>query len=216
MDFQFSALLKEGLDHLGIEISTTSYLNLERYFNELKKWNKKFNLIAKTATDIQIVENHFLDSLTLMPHLGGPNVHLLDIGTGGGFPGLVCGAAMTDVPLSLVEPRSKRVSFLRHIVRTLDLKAVRVMADRLENLEHIDVPSHITCRAVTEVGNFLPMVERFAGCRAQVVMMKGPRWVEEVAGARQAVDRSSFILQKVVDYTLPFSGAKRSLLFFGC
>ncbi|MCP3892510.1 MAG: 16S rRNA (guanine(527)-N(7))-methyltransferase RsmG [Desulfobulbaceae bacterium] len=215
MGFNFSALLQNGLDHLGLEVSGEGFSQLERYFLELKKWQRKVNLIAKSATDSQIVENHFLDSLTLLPSLCEPECHLLDIGTGGGFPGLVCKSVLPELKLTLVEPRLKRVSFLKHIVRTLDLHNVAIHADRLENtLELCDDKSisHITCRAVTEIGPFLQMVESFSSTGAKVIIMKGPRWQEELKAAGEIVAGSAFQLSDTVECSLPFSGAKRCLV----
>ncbi len=106
---------------------------LNLYFNELKKWGRKVNLIAKSSSDQQIVENHFIDSLTILPLLVGANTHLLDIGTGAGFPALVCKAAYPELAITLVEPRLKRVSFLGHITRTLGLQEVKILSCRVED-----------------------------------------------------------------------------------
>lgn len=88
MSFNFKAELKRGVKSLGLAVADDSYEPLEVYFNELKKWNRKVNLIAKSTADSEIVEKHFLDSLTLLPFLQRDGAHLLDIGTGEVFLGL--------------------------------------------------------------------------------------------------------------------------------
>lgn len=214
----FKVHLSTGLQRLGLEISGQSVDRLTLYFSELKKWSAKVNLIGKSASDEQIIENHFLDSLTLLPQLGGDRCHLLDIGTGAGFPGLVCKAVKPELVVSLVEPRLKRVSFLQHMVRTLELKGVHILSCRIEDESQLSSQtefSHITGRAVTEVGLFVQMVERFAATGAQLVLMKGPKWKEEIGAAAEILDASSYGLDRVVECTLPFSGAQRSLLLFG-
>lgn len=217
MSFNFSAELKRGVKSLGLTVPESAYQPLEVYFNELKKWSKKVNLIAKSTSDSEIVEKHFLDSLTLLPFLENSSAHLLDIGTGGGFPGLICKAALGDsLHLTLVEPRLKRVSFLRHIVRSLGLTHVDIRASRLEDepdLVHEDF-SHITCRAVTEIGPFLQMVAGFSTAEVTLICMKGPKWVEEVNEAKEIVETSGFKIEEVVEHVLPQSGAKRTLLAF--
>lgn len=125
--FPFTTRLEEGLALAGIALDTAALGRLERYWLELRKWNQKINLIAKGSTDEEIVENHFLDSLTLLPLLGEGEIHLLDIGSGAGFPGLVVKAARPDIHLTLVEPRHKRVAFLGQIVRSLQLSEVRIL-----------------------------------------------------------------------------------------
>lgn len=215
--FDFRQRLEMGLHQLGMEITPASVDRLAIYFAELKKWSRKINLIAKSAGDEQIVENHFLDSLTILPLLGGSGSHLLDIGTGAGFPALVCKAACPDLTVTLVEPREKRVSFLGHMVRTLGLTEVRILSCRVEDetqLPSTTTFSHITARAVTEIGPLLRMVERFAPSGPQLVYMKGPRWQEEINAAAEILNRSSFRLDRVVECALPFSGAERRIVIF--
>ncbi|NOR25348.1 MAG: 16S rRNA (guanine(527)-N(7))-methyltransferase RsmG [Desulforhopalus sp.] len=217
--FDFCQRLETGLKNLGSEISPEALDRLHLYFRELKKWSRKVNLIARSTSDEQIVENHFIDSLTILPLLHGANTHLLDIGTGAGFPALVCKAACPDLVVTLVEPRLKRVSFLGHIVRTLGLEEVKILSCRVEDQEQLPSTqefTHITARAVTEIGSFLPMVERFSSSGPQLICMKGPKWREELAAASEILECSSYRLDRVLDCALPFSGAERSLLIFCC
>lgn len=213
----FKERLVTGLNNLKIEVAPDGVDKLEIYFSELKKWSKKVNLIAKSSTDEQIIENHFLDSLTLVPLLIGGNKHLLDIGTGAGFPGLVCRAVCAELAVTLVEPRLKRVSFLKHIVRSLELDNVEIIADRIEEDSHFDFEAeitHITARAVTDIGGLLQMVERFGTGGVQLLCMKGPKWKQELEEAKAIIDQSTYELADRKRCYLPFSGAERSLLIF--
>lgn len=217
MMFDFRQRLAAGLKILEIEISPEASDRLALYFNELKKWSGKVNLIAKSTGDDQIVENHFLDSLTILPLLDGAGTHLLDIGTGAGFPALICKAAYPALAVTLVEPRAKRVSFLGHMVRTLGLQEVKILSCRVEDQQQLPSTaafSHITARAVTEIGPFLRMVERFSPSGPRLICMKGPKWREELAAASATLERSPYALDRVVECALPFSGAERTLLLF--
>jgi 16S rRNA (guanine527-N7)-methyltransferase len=212
----FAARLTAGLAKLDIDLPMPAVDRLARYFDELKKWSRKVNLIAKSASDDEIVENHFLDSLTILPLLG-PGCHLLDIGTGAGFPGLVCKAAQPELAVTLVEPREKRLSFLRHVVRTLALSGVVIEGCRVEDEGKLpaDGPyTHITGRAVSEIGPFLAMIERFTAPSLRVILMKGPKWREEMAAASATIAGSSYRLAEVRECALPFSGARRALVLF--
>ncbi len=215
--FDFSTRLATGLAALEIAISPAASVRLNLYFSELRKWGKKVNLIAKATGDEQVVEKHFLDSLTILPLLKGADIHLLDIGTGAGFPALICKAARPGLAVTLVEPRSKRVSFLGHIVRTLGLEGVNIIPGRIEAEKQFSSGrsfTHITARAVTDIGPFLQMVERFAVSRPQLLCMKGPKWREELTAAAEVLSSSSYRLDRVVACTLPFSGAERNILVF--
>ncbi len=216
MSYDFKGRLKEGLDHLELSLANHSIQSLEIYFNELKKWAGKINLIARSSTDEEILENHFIDSLTILPLLKKTDSHLLDIGTRAGFPGLVCKAAWPGLKVTLVEPRQKRVSFLRHIIRTLGLQDVMVLDCRIEDEARLPSASsftHITGRAVSDIKTFMAMVERFSPGGARVICMKGPKWQVEVADAAEILSEA-YILEEAIELCLPFSGARRVLLVY--
>ena len=217
---QQRSLLISGADMLGLRLEAGAAEDLLAYLAELIRWGRKMNLVGRSMSAEQIIENHFLDSLTLLPLLEMDKVvtpHLLDVGSGAGFPGLVCKAVMRDMGLTIVEPRLKRVSFLRHIVRTLRLDAVRIMACRIEDESLADSEmqfSHITGRAVTELSDFLPMVAPFIRPGVQVICMKGPKWRQELDRAEEVMAVMSLGLSKKLHFNLPYSEAERTLLVF--
>lgn len=187
------------------------------YFTELTRWNRKINLIAKGTPDAEILEKHFLDSLTLLSLLDVSAPHLLDVGTGAGFPGLVCKAVRPDLTVTLLEPRLKRVSFLRHVIRTLNLAGVEALACRVEDetlLPSNPVFTHITSRAVTDIAEFLGMVSRLCGPGTTVICMKGPKWQEELETLQKCSPALALQHHSTLERELPFSAAKRALLTF--
>jgi 16S rRNA (guanine527-N7)-methyltransferase len=223
-------IFRQGLDLMGL----TSYVDsdgrarLLRYIHELKKWNRKMNLIARQADDLQIIENHFLDSLTLLPLIQswpGSGVTtlpaaLLDIGTGAGFPGLVLKTACPELAVTLVEPREKRVSFLKHIIRQLQLDTVTVAHGRID-VGHSHpaglvsgVYDIITSRALTDIATFLEMAAPFCSPAGRVVCMKGPQGFAEVEDFQGAGGQRAFRLSDSLEWRLPFSGAQRYLFSF--
>lgn len=216
IDFaEFIELLSIGTASLELSLDDKNVEQLFRYFQELKHWSKKINLISKESHDPGIIENHFVDSLALLSVLKPERELLLDIGTGAGFPGLVCKTARPDMSVRLLEPRLKRVSFLRHIIRTLGLEDVTVLAVRLEKGVRLLDEMKFSCvvgRAVTSLGAFLQMCSRWRrpGCR--VICMKGPRYREELDEAGAIV--SGWSLTDIREYQLPSTQASRALLVF--
>ncbi len=212
----FPALIVSGCTALGLAITPAAVARLELYYRELKHWSLRSNLIAKETTDRQIIENHFLDSLTLLTQLAAcERVHLLDVGSGAGFPGLVCKAARPEIALTLVEPRLKRVSFLRHITRVLKLANVQVHACRIEDevLPSSEMPvTHITSRALNDIGTFLAMVGKFSTPDVEIVCMKGPKWRQEMDIPAAGIRSGNLQLVRTLDLILPFSGARRTLV----
>jgi 16S rRNA (guanine527-N7)-methyltransferase len=204
-------LLTSGAHQLGLPLSDEAIERLLVYLAELMKWSRRVNLIARDTPEAQAIETHFLDSLTLLPLLQEPApVHLLDVGTGAGFPGLVLAAVLPEARFTLVEPRQKRVSFLRHLIRTLGLTNVEVVADRVE--PHAQAWqgrfSHITSRAVAEPGLFLPLVRPLVTAETRVILMLARK--EGLAGVEH-LDSGPWRIVDTRVLTLPFSGAPRLL-----
>jgi 16S rRNA (guanine527-N7)-methyltransferase len=117
----------------GIILNDDQLGKFDLYRKELLKWNEKTNLISEKSTQ-EITGRHFLDSLTALPFIDKPNARIIDIGSGAGFPGIPLKIALPDLQLCLVETNRKKVSFLKHIVRLLNLKDTMVLHERVENL----------------------------------------------------------------------------------
>ncbi len=220
-------ILADGLDRMGLAIDSEAVDRLARYFQELKKWNSTYNLVAK-APDQELIEKHFLDSLTLLPLLKDwefPSP-LLDIGTGAGFPGLVLKVAMHDLKVTLLEPRLKRVAFLKHIVRTLGLPGVTILAARLEPDGRLTyaatdqastpttLPPHpvITSRAFTQIAPFLELAAPVCLPNGRVICMKGAKAETEIAQWQGSGASTPFQLAETRSLHLAFSGDDRTLL----
>lgn len=207
-------LLRRGMAALGLSLAEAQVDVLVRYCLELEKWNRKVNLLAKDTPLTDIVDKHFLDSLTLLPFLdrlapeGGA---LLDVGSGAGFPGLAVKIARPAWQVTLLEPRERRAIFLRHILRTLQLTGVTVEPARIEEVRFAGQFQVITGRAVADVPTFLAMVRAQAGPQTQVLCMQG----ESGRGGVVPGDRlGGFVCIGVEETKLPISGAPRFLLLF--
>jgi len=203
-------LLEEGARRLGIELGPEVCDRLTVYLAELMKWSRRINLIARDTQKPQVIELHFLDSLTLAPLLresGGP-VRLLDVGSGAGFPGLVLACALPEADFTLVEPRQKRASFLRHLVRTLGLTNAEVVADRIEPhaARWRGRFTHVTSRAVAEPNAFLRLIRPLVEPATQVTLMLARK--EALAGI-ETLASGPWQLAATRDFVLPFSGAPR-------
>lgn len=137
-------------------------------------------------------------------------MHLLDVGTGAGFPGLVLAAVMPGARFTLVEPRQKRVTFLRHLIRTLGLSNVEIQADRIEAYATAWQGrfSHITSRAVAEPSLFLPLVRPLVTPATRVILMLAR--VEALAGIEQ-MPSGPWRVVATKALILPFSNAPRLL-----
>ena len=118
---------------------------LTKYKLLLAAWNKTHNLVSKNQ--IHNIEEHIQDSLVIAQHI---NKNVVDLGSGGGLPGLPLAITNPDKRFYLVESSSKKSAFLFNTISRLDLSNTTTINDRLENLEPKDLPESfdIVCRAV--------------------------------------------------------------------
>ncbi len=157
-----------------------------------------------------MVEKHYVDSLLPAQFYDLPSP-LMDLGSGGGFPGIPLAIRYPEVEFVLVEGRRKRAAFLEHVARSLELTNVRVVARKLNPADEIPVEGVIT-RAFADARDTLERVARSVRPGGRVLLMKGPNCDDEIAD----VGRSGlpFELDEDIGYKLPFSNAHRRLLVY--
>ena len=125
-------LLQEGSREIGVTIEPDQTQLFLAYLKQLKSWNQSFNLTAITK-DEEIVVKHFIDSLAALKAVNiGTGSHLLDIGSGAGFPGIPLKIVRPDLCMTLIEPAHKKSAFLHFIVGLLRLKSVTVFQGTIE------------------------------------------------------------------------------------
>ena len=126
-------LLVAGANALGIPLDIDTIAAFRVYREDLIRWSQRMNLTA-LATPVQIVQQGLLDSLACAPLLPTTAGRVIDIGSGAGFPAVPLALVRPEIEFSLVEPSRKKVTFLRHVIRQLNLGRVRVHPSRAEAL----------------------------------------------------------------------------------
>ena len=121
---------------------------LKEYFDLINLWQNKFNLISQNSFK-NIWERHFLDSYQILKLIGNKK-KILDIGSGAGFPAIVC-AICSDNIFDLVESNKKKCIFLNKVKEVIDIKNISIHHSRIENLKIIKNFDYITARAVTSL-----------------------------------------------------------------
>jgi 16S rRNA (guanine527-N7)-methyltransferase len=213
--------LSQGIGRMGLSLDNQpeALTRLCLYFAELKKWNSKVNLVSRSLDDQQTLENHFLDSLTLLellPREAQVLETILDVGTGAGFPGMVLKAVCPALSVTLMEPRKNRFFFLKHIARVLQLKGVEILNARLEEKGKVKELadrkfSFITSRAFTDTLKFISLTGPYLKKEGRIVLMKGPGVVHELDEPVKGEMDENFFVSEVKKIYLPFS-RRESLL----
>ena len=131
-------LLVNGAAQIGVNLSKDAVEKFILYFNELNRWNQKTN-ITSLNTDSDIVVNLFIDSLAGSLALDlRTKSSIVDIGSGGGFPGIPIKIAYPDVSMTLIEPKIKKTSFLHHLIGLLSLDDVLVKKHTIQEYEGME------------------------------------------------------------------------------
>ena len=133
MDDRTLAELRSGAQVLGISLDSRLEQGLAAYLDLLQFWNRRINLTSVRGPQA-VVTKHFLDSLAVVPYLPPAAATLLDVGSGGGFPGAVLAIARPTLRVTLVEPVQKKAAFLRTLSRALSCANMHVVAERIEDV----------------------------------------------------------------------------------
>ena len=184
----------------------------KKFLELLLEWNEKFNLTAITEKD-EIEEKHFIDSIELVKFFDVKNKTLLDVGSGAGFPGIPLAIVEPSLQITLLESNGKRVTFLREVVKELDLKNVEIIQGRSEELGTREKYDIVPARAVKELNVLLEItfyLVKVGGC---FIAYKSSGVDEEISNAKHAFKCLQIDEYKKFDYFLPKS--KNSRVFLG-
>lgn len=217
-------LLRKGSERLGIPLTDAQLSQFETYHRALVEWNKRFNLTA--ITDYEEVQvKHFLDCLAGLPPLleeldeqlplSRP-LHLADIGTGAGFPGIPLKLAAPRLKVSLIDGTGKKITFLRQVIAALELTNAEAVQGRAEELgrnsAHRGQYDIVTARAVAPLNTLaeymLPMVRR----NGYALVYKGASAPDEFIDARRAIDLLGGEAVRLAPVEVPYLDAERYIV----
>lgn len=203
-------LIEHGLQQLDAGVTAHNAQlagKIEQYLMLIGKWNKIYNLTAIRNPQDMVIQ-HAMDSLAVLPYVKGP--HIADAGTGAGLPGVPIALARPDWQVTLVESNQKKTAFLQQAKIELGLRNVTVMAQRIETADPGSGVSTIISRAFAELGEFIALTRHWIhaqdpGCRW--IAMKAKCTEQE----RQQV-QAPFFIEKTVALTVPGLDAARQLI----
>ena len=209
-DTPSSTSLEQAADAIGIEgIDRNCWKPLESYCRLLWEWNEKINLTRHTNFDL-FAKRDLLDSVKLAKLLA-PNEEILDVGTGGGVPGLVVAILRPDVQVTLCDSVGKKARVVESIAKTLKLQTPVYATDVRKVLDDFRYDS-LVVRAVGPLPKLLRWMDAYWHTFGRLLAIKGPRWVEERGEARHLGLLKNIELRKADAYLMPDTTSESVIL----
>ncbi|WP_234083659.1 16S rRNA (guanine(527)-N(7))-methyltransferase RsmG [Azonexus sp. R2A61] len=194
--------LASGLAALGLDLPDAAQQQLLAFRDLLLKWNKTYNLTALRDPE-QAVSHHLLDSLAILPHVN--DGALLDVGAGGGLPGIPLAIARPQLAVRMVDTVQKKATFLQQAAIQLGLKNVAVDHARVEELT--GQYAQISSRAFAELGLFVELTRHLLAPGGRWLAMKGVRPDDEIAALP-----ADITVDRIVPLAVPGLDAERHLI----
>jgi 16S rRNA (guanine527-N7)-methyltransferase len=199
-------LLAEGIRDLGLELAEAQQKQLMDYLALMAKWNAVYNLTS-LRDPMQMVTHHLLDSLAAVPAFAGAR-NVLDVGAGGGLPGIVLAIARPDMKVSMIDTVHKKTAFLTQVKAELGLSNVTVYTMKVQDLQVSDKFDVITSRAFADLSDFVNWSGHLLTGGGRFIALKGtaPKDEQERVPAEWKVT-------ELRPLQVPRLGAERHLVF---
>jgi 16S rRNA (guanine527-N7)-methyltransferase len=199
-------VLGEGIAELRLEVSSSQQEQLLDYLGLMFKWNAVYNLTS-LRDPMQMVTHHLLDSLAAVPAFAQAK-NVLDVGSGGGLPGVVLAILRPDMKVSMIDTVHKKTAFLTQVKAELNLTNVTVYTARVEQLEVSDKFDVITSRAFADLSDFVNWSGHLLAEGGRYIALKGVAPQEE-----QQRLPAEWTVTSVEPLQVPRLGAERHLVY---
>jgi len=199
---------------LAIPLSPETIPQFQIYFQELLSWNEKVNLTRITKKK-EVFLHHFIDSL--MPErFIPPYSNVIDIGSGGGFPGIPLKIIRPDIIVRLVDSSIKKTFFQRHIIRTLELKGIAAVNRRVEDFTSSKKRCAVCIgRAFAPLPKFLCSSLNLMEPGGTIIAMKGPDFAHELKKTQKQLFQWGISVKHIEKFVIPYTKKKRAIIVFG-
>jgi len=208
-------IIKNGSQKLGIDLDNSQIDLFSSHAAHLYLWNKTINLTAIKDPE-EMALKHFIDSIALILHINKDS-KILDIGSGGGFPGFCLKIIYPDLDIVLIDSAKKKVNFLKDLIRKTSLKKIEAMHVRAEDLCNdllfYGQFDYVVSRAFSSLEKFYLLATPFLNEKGVILAMKGQVPNEEIKQLKSMnkFNASNMIIESH-SYKLPFTDIERSIV----
>lgn len=212
-------ILKEEINKIGIQLDDEQMNQFLKYYDLLTEWNRFMNLTAITDYK-EVIQKHFVDSLSIIKVIDieylQEDKHLIDIGTGAGFPGIPIKIVFPKLKITLLDSLNKRIKFLNEVIGGLKLKDIEAIHGRAEDYarheqyrEQYDV---CVSRAVANLSTLSEYSLPFVKTGGYFISYKAENIEEEIKNSKNAVTLLGGNIDKIVRFNLPDTDIKRAFI----
>ncbi len=205
--------LRERIAEYGIQLSPVQAEYFRLYLSELMDWNRKMNLIGLSSPK-RVVTDLFFDSLIPSPFLPYQG-KMLDVGSGAGIPGMLIKIIRPDLETHLLEPNRKKNSFLKHIIRLLQIEKIMVVRGRIESDgDQLSYGNYdlITVRALIDLETAVSWCAPFLKSQGLLVFFIGADVDQPIHQASREIKKNNLFINKQIGYRLPEKKTKRHVV----
>ena len=194
---------KKELLSKGIELSENQMKQFNQYYQILVEWNEKMNLTAITDKE-DVYLKHFYDSLTIAFDFEFNNQSIVDVGAGAGFPSIPLKIVYPDLKVTIVDSLNKRITFLNHLFKELNLDNTKAIASRAEQyaIDHRESSDLVMARAVARLNILDELCLPLVKVGGYFLSLKGRQADEELKEASKGIVTLGGKVERVVDFTL--------------
>lgn len=213
MDGFRQRLLQAAAD-LGLDLQEQQVQTLLKYLQQMQRWNRTYNLTALRDPNLMLVQ-HVFDSLAVVPAIQriadqkGEHLRIVDVGSGGGLPGVVLATACSTWNVHCVDAVEKKMAFVRQMSAVLGLCNLSAHHVRIEQAESFQADVVIS-RAFASLVDFVKLSERHVGPQGQIIAMKAKHPAEEI---QDLESNTLWRVQYIEPLTVPELNAERCLVY---
>lgn len=212
---KYQALLKEELEGFNIELGQNQLEVLIEYMRLILQINKQINLTRITDPK-EFIDKHLIDSLTILPFIKKENQNIIDVGTGGGFPGIPLAIAMPANKFVLMDSTAKKLKVVEQIAKELKINNITFLHARAEEATHYpayrDHFDYAVSRAVAELRILAELCLPFVKVGGEFIAYKSEPYNQELAKAQDIIEVLGGKVTQTTEYRLPISSSSRILI----